>query len=134
MSSSDNTTVSKPPKVKGKRGAMFVIWDIKFRSWAGVKGISEALTPSSGSKLLSKEYNAIDDMEPLQKAQRIARKQNAVAMDALMQSMSDTDDFHCILQSMKEDANCPGGKAWKTWMNIQKHYQPKDSTSARDVT
>ncbi len=71
--------------------------------------------------------------DPLQKAQRIARIQHAVAMDAIMQSMSDTDNFHCILQSMKEDADWPGGKAWKTWKNIQKHNQLKDSTSSRDV-
>jgi hypothetical protein len=64
----------------------------------------------------------IDDTEPLQKAQGIARKKNAVAMDALVQSMSDTEDFHRILQSMKEDADWPGGKAWQTWMNIQKHW------------
>jgi hypothetical protein len=54
-------------------------------------------------------------------------------MDALVQSMSDTDNFHCILQNMNKDADWPGGKAWKTLKNIQKHYKPKDSTSARDL-
>jgi hypothetical protein len=53
----------------------------------------------------------IDDTDPSQKAQGIVRKQNAVAMDALVQSMSDTDDFDCILQSMKENANWPSRKA-----------------------
>ncbi len=57
-----------PPKFKGKRGATYVIWDIKFRSWAGVKGSSAALIPSFDSMLPSKEYNVIDDIEPLQKA------------------------------------------------------------------
>jgi hypothetical protein len=52
-------------------------------------------------------------------------------MDALVQCMSDTDDFHCILQSMNEDANWPCKKAWKTWKIIQKHYQPKESSSTR---
>jgi hypothetical protein len=55
-------------------------------------------------------------------------------MDAIVQCMSNTDDFHHILQSMQEDADWPTGKAWKTWKNIQKHYQPMDSTSARDLT
>jgi hypothetical protein len=35
---------------------------------------------------------------------------------------------------MNEDADWPGGKAWITWKNIQKHYQPEDRTSARDLT
>ena len=69
----------------------------------------------------------------LQKAQGIARKQNAVAMDALVQCMSDTDNFHHILQSMNKDVNWPCGKAWKARKIIQKHYQPKDNTSARDL-
>jgi hypothetical protein len=76
----------------------------------------------------------VDDTEPTQKAQGISRKQNAVAMDAIVQCMSDTDDFHCILQSINKDANWPYGKAWKTWKIIQEHYQPKDSNSARDLT
>jgi hypothetical protein len=46
-----NTT--KPPKFDGKRGSAYIIWDIKFRSWAGVKGISGVLTPSFDSKLAS---------------------------------------------------------------------------------
>jgi hypothetical protein len=64
-------------------------------------------------------------MDPLQKAQGIARKQNAVAMDAMVHSMSDTDDFNCIIQSMNTDADWPGGKAWKTWKIIQKNIYPK---------
>jgi hypothetical protein len=36
-SDSDNTHVYKPPKFEGKRGATFVIWDIKFRSWVEVR-------------------------------------------------------------------------------------------------
>jgi hypothetical protein len=55
-------------------------------------------------------------------------------MDSIVQCMSDTDNFHRILQSMQEDADWPTGKAWKTWKNIQKHYQPMDSTSARYLT
>jgi hypothetical protein len=122
--------VSKPPKFEGKRGSAYVIWDIKFRSWSGVKGVSWTLNPNFDSKLPSVEGNVLDDTDPIQKAQGIARKQNAIAMDALVQCMSDTDDFHCILQSMHKDVNWPCGKAWKTW----KHYQPKDTTSARDLS
>jgi hypothetical protein len=48
--------------------------------------------------------------------------------------MSDTDNFHHVLQTVQEDADWPTRKAWKTWKNIQKHYQPMDSTSARDLT
>ncbi len=123
----------KPPKFEGKRGATYLIWDIKFRSWTGVKEISAALIPSfDRRKLPGKDYDVIDNTDPLQKAQGVARKQDAVAMDAMMHSMSDTDNFHRILQNMEEDADLPGEKAWKTWKNIQKHYQPKVSTSARD--
>jgi hypothetical protein len=46
MTFSDVTNVSKLPKFKGKRGALFVICDIKFR---GVKGISETQIPSFNS-------------------------------------------------------------------------------------
>ncbi len=60
----------------------------------------------------------MDDMDPFQKAQGTARKQNAVAMDAMVQSMSDADNFHCIPQSMNKDADWPSGKVWKTWKNI----------------
>jgi hypothetical protein len=125
--------VSKPPKFEGKGGSAYVIWDIKFRLWAGVKGISGVLTPSFDSKLPGMESTVLDDTNPTQKAQGIARKQNAVAMDAIVQCMRDTDNVHCILQSVNKDANWPCGKAWKTWKIIKEHYQPKDSTSARDL-
>jgi hypothetical protein len=46
MSFNDTIYVSKPPKFDGKRGSAYNIQDIKFRSWAGVKGISGALIPS----------------------------------------------------------------------------------------
>ena len=52
--------------------------------------------------------------DPTEKAQGIAIKQNAIAMDTIVQCMSKTDDFHCILQSMKEDADWPTRKAKKT--------------------
>jgi hypothetical protein len=75
----------------------------------------------------------MDNTDSTQKAQGIARKQNAVAMGAMVQSMSDTDNFHCILQSMNKDVDWPSGKAWKTWKIIQEHYQPKDRPSTRDL-
>jgi hypothetical protein len=130
MSTNDDMYVSKLLKFEGKRGSAYVIWDIKFKSWAGVKGVSWMLNPSFNNKLLGMEDKVMDDTDPIQKAQGIARKQNAITMDALVQCMSDTDDFHCILQSMHKDVNWPCGKAWKTW----KHYQPKYTTSARDLS
>jgi hypothetical protein len=106
--------VSKPLNFDRKRGSVYIIWDIKFRSWAGVEGISEALTPSFDSKLPSKESDILDNMDPTQKTKGIAQKQNAGAMDAMVQSISDTDNFHCILQNMNKDADWPHGNAWKT--------------------
>jgi hypothetical protein len=44
----------------------------------------------------------------------LQESKNAVAMDAMVQSMSDTVNFHCILQSTNKDADWPCGKAWKT--------------------
>jgi hypothetical protein len=35
---------------------------------------------------------------------------------------------------MQEDVDWPTRKAWKTWLSIQNHYQPMDSTSTRDLT
>jgi hypothetical protein len=57
-----------------------------------------------------------------------------MAMDAMVQCMSKTDNFNCILQSMQEDVDWPTRKAWKTWLSIQNHYQPTDSTASRDLT
>jgi hypothetical protein len=80
-----------------------------------------ALNPCFDSKLQRKESDVLDDTDPTQKAQGIARKQNAAAMDAMVQSMSDTDDFHHILQSMNKDSDWPCGKAWKAWKIVQEH-------------
>jgi hypothetical protein len=94
MSNNDNMYVSKQPTFEGKMGSAYFIWDIKFRSWAGVKGITWKLNLDFDIKLPSTEDDKLDDSDPVQKAQGIARKQNAIAMDALVQSMSDTDHFH----------------------------------------
>ncbi len=48
--------------------------------------------------------------------------------------MSEMDNFHCVLLSMKKDADWPTGKAWKTWQSIENHYQPTDTTASRDLT
>ncbi len=42
----------------------------------------------------------LDSTDPTQKAQGIAIKQNAIAMNAMVQCMSKTDNLYCILQSM----------------------------------
>jgi hypothetical protein len=68
MNTSNNMFVSKPQKFDGKRGSAYIIWDIKFRSWAGVKGISGALAPSFESKLHTTEDDILDDIDPTQKA------------------------------------------------------------------
>ncbi len=44
------------------------------------------------------------------------------------------ENFHCVLLSMKEDADWPTEKAWKTWQSIKNHYQPTDTTASRDLT
>jgi hypothetical protein len=65
MSNNDNMYVSKPPKFEGKRGSSYVFWDIKFRSWAGVKGVSRMLNPSFNSKLPGTEDDVLDDTDPI---------------------------------------------------------------------
>jgi hypothetical protein len=55
-------------------------------------------------------------------------------MYAIVQCMSKTDNFHGVLQSMQEDTDWLARKAWKTWLSIQNHYQPADSTASRDLT
>jgi hypothetical protein len=86
------------------------------------------------SKLPVTEEAVLDDTDPTQKAQGKASQQYVIAMDTMVQCMSKTDNFHCVLQSMTEDADWPTRKAWKTWLSIQNHYQPTDSTSSRDLT
>ncbi len=51
-----------------------------------------------------------------------------------MQCMSKMEAFNCVLLSMQEDVDWPTGKAWKTWLSIQNHYQPTDTTTSRDLT
>jgi hypothetical protein len=134
MSNKDSSYMSKPPKFEGKQGSGYVICSIKFRSWAGVKGIRGTLAPSFNSKLPATEEAILDDTDTTQKAQGIAIQKNALAMDAVVKFMSKTDNFHCVVQSMQEDVDWPTRKAWTTWLSIQNHYQPIDSTSSRDLT
>jgi hypothetical protein len=112
---------------------MYVIGCIKFRSWAGVKEVRATLAPSFDSKLLATEEAVLDDTDPTQKTQGKAILQNVIAMDAMVQCISKTDNFHSILQSMQEDADWPTGMAWKTWLSIQNHHQPTDITKSRNL-
>jgi hypothetical protein len=103
-------------------------------SWAGVKGVRATLAPSFDSKPPTTEEALLDNTDPTLKAQGKDILQNAIAMDAMVQCMSKTDNFHLVLQSMQEDVDQPTGKAWKMWLGIQNHYQPMDSTASRDLT
>ncbi len=80
------------------------------------------------------EESVLDETDPTEKAQAKALLQNAIAMDAMVQCMGNMEDFHHILLIMKEDADWPTGKAWKTWQSIKIHYQPTDTTASRDLT
>ena len=113
---------------------MYVIWSIKFRYWAGVKGVRATLNLSIDSKLPATEEAVLDNTDTIQKAQGKAILQNAIAMDAMVQCMGNMDNFHRVLPSMKEDADWPTRKAWKTWQSITNHYQPTDTTASRDLT
>jgi hypothetical protein len=125
----------KPPKFEGKRGSTYVVWSIKFKSWAGVKGVRATLNLSFDSRLPATEESVLDDTDPLQKAQGKATLQNAIAMNVMLQCMGKMDDFHCILLSLQEDVDWPTRKAWKTWLSIiQNHYQPTDTTTSWVLT
>ncbi len=110
--------MSKGPKIEGKQGSGYIVWSIKFRSWTGVKGVRVALNLSFDSRLPTMEEAVLDNTDPIQKAQGKAILQNAIAMDAMVQCMSKTDDFHCVLLSMQKDMDWPTRKAWKTWLSI----------------
>ncbi len=130
----DTTYVSKPPKFKGKRESAYIVWSIKFASWAEVKGVRATLNPSFNSRLPATEDTVLDKTDPTEKAQAKALLPNAIAMDAMVQHMGNMDDFLCVLLSMKEDVDWPTKKAWKTWQSIKNHYQPTDTTASRDFT
>jgi hypothetical protein len=132
--SNDSLYVSKPPKFEGKQGSAYIVWSVKFRSWAGVKKVRATLNPSFNSSLQATEEDVLDDTDPIQKAQGKAILQNAIAMDAMVQCMSKMDDYHCILLNMQEDVDWPTEKAWKTWLSIQNHYQPTDTATSWDLT
>jgi hypothetical protein len=102
-------------------------------SWVGVKGVRATLNPSFDRKLLSTEDTILDETDPTEKAQAKALLQNAIAMDAMVQYVGELDDFHCVLLSMKKDADWSTEKAWKTWQSIENHYQPMDTTASRDL-
>ena len=81
------------------------------------------------------EEAMLNDTNPIQKAQGKAILQIDMAMDPMVQCMSKTDNFNCILQSMQEDVDWPTRKAWKTWLSIiQNHYQPTDTTTSWVLT
>ncbi len=69
MSNNNSLYLSKPPKFEGKQGFAYVIWSIKFRSWAGVKGIRAAQAPSFDGKLPTMEEAVMGDTDPTKKAQ-----------------------------------------------------------------
>jgi hypothetical protein len=134
MSTNNNTTyVSKPPKFEGKQGSAYIVWSVKFQSWAGVKGVRATLNPSFDSRLPATEDAILDETDLIQKAQEKAILQNAIAMDAMVQCISKMDDFYRVLISMQEDADWPTGEVWKTWQSIQNHYQPTDIIASRDL-
>jgi hypothetical protein len=86
MSTNNDTTyVTKPPKFKGKQGSAYIVWSIKFQSWAGVKGVRATLNPSFDSRLPAKEETVLDETDLTEKAQAKAILQNAIAMDAMVQ-------------------------------------------------
>ncbi len=136
MSTNNNTTyVSKPPKFEGKWGSAYIVWSIKFASWAGVKGVRATLNPSFDSRLPATEDIILDETDSTaEKAQAKAVLQNAIAMDAMVQCMSKIENFHRVLLSMKEDADWPTGKACKTWQSLENHYQLTETTASRDST
>ncbi len=101
----DKLYVFKPPKFEGKQGPAYVAWIVKFRSWAWVKEVRATLNPSLDSMLPAMEEAVLDGTDPIQKAQGKAILQNAIAMDAMVQCMSKTEDFHCILLSLQEDVD-----------------------------
>jgi hypothetical protein len=65
MSNNDILYMSKPPKFEGKQGSVYVIWSIKFRSWAGVKGVRATLNLSFDSKLPATEEAVLDNTDPI---------------------------------------------------------------------
>jgi hypothetical protein len=88
MSNNNSLYVSKPPKFEGKHGSVYIFWSVKFRYWAGVKGVRATLNPNFDSKLPATEEAVLDNTDPIQKAQGKAILQNAIAMDAMVQCMT----------------------------------------------
>jgi hypothetical protein len=68
MNTNNNTTVmSKQPKFEGKQRPAYVVWSVKFQSWAGVKGVRATLNPSFESRLPATENTVLDDTHPTEK-------------------------------------------------------------------
>jgi hypothetical protein len=65
----DSSYVSRPPKFDGKQGSVYVVWSIKFMSWAGVKGVRATLSPNVDRRLPATEEAVLDDTDPIEKAQ-----------------------------------------------------------------
>jgi hypothetical protein len=64
----DTTYVSKSPKFEGKQGSAYVIWSVKFQSWARVKGVRATLNSSFKSRLPAVEDTVLGDTDPTEKA------------------------------------------------------------------
>jgi hypothetical protein len=64
----DTMYMSQPPKFEGKQGSAYIVWSVKFQSWAGVKGVRATPNSSFESKLSATEDAILDDTDPTQKA------------------------------------------------------------------
>jgi hypothetical protein len=68
MSTNNDTSyVSKPPKFEGKEGFAYVVWSVKFQSWAGVIGVRATLNPSFKSRLPATEDTVLDNTDHTEK-------------------------------------------------------------------
>jgi hypothetical protein len=78
-------TCPSHPSFKENEGLCTLIWSIKFKSWAGVKGVIATLAPSFNSRLPTMEEAVLDDTNPTKKDQGKAILQNTIAIDAMVQ-------------------------------------------------
>jgi hypothetical protein len=71
MSTTNNTTyMSKPPRFEGKQGFAYIVWSVKFQSWAGVKGVRATLNPSFNSRLPAPEDTILVETDPTERAKQ----------------------------------------------------------------
>ena len=128
----DASTI-KLPTFDGKEES-FVIWRTRFRAYALMKGLAEALSYDDNTDMSDKESDVNANFASADAAIKESGrkgKANIMAMAAQVIAMT-TEELFCKIHE-GSDADWPGGKAYKVIKLLEVEYQPTDRYSLVEI-